>query len=44
MGVQARLLFELDEKIDKSLVTAHAGVPLVIELFRSCGAGDGSRG
>ena len=38
MSGQERLPFELDEKIDESLVTAHAGVPLVIELFRSCGA------
>jgi len=38
MSGQGRLLFELDEKIDASLVTAHAGVPLVIGLFRSCGA------
>lgn len=38
MGGQGRLPFELDERIDESLVTAHAGVPLVIELFRSCGA------
>ena len=38
MSKQERLPFELDEKIDGSLVTAHAGVPLVIELFRSCGA------
>ena len=38
MSGQGRLPFELDEKIDASLVTAHAGVPLVIELFRSCGA------
>ncbi|HEX9843274.1 MAG TPA: transposase [bacterium] len=32
------LPFGLDEKIEESLVTAHAGVPLVMELFRSCGA------
>lgn len=34
----ARLPFELDERIDDSLVTAHAGVPLLVELFRASGA------
>ena len=33
-----RLPFEIDERIDPSLVTANAGVPLVIELFRQVGA------
>ena len=33
-----RLPFEIDERFDPSLVTAHAGVPLVIELFRQVGA------
>ena len=33
-----RLPFEIDDRIDPSLVTAHAGVPLVIELFRRVGA------
>ena len=33
-----RLPFEIDETIDPSLVTARAGVPLVIELFRQLGA------
>jgi hypothetical protein len=33
-----RLPFEIDERIDPSLVTAHAGVPLLIELFRKVGA------
>jgi len=33
-----RMRFELDDRIDQTLTTAHAGVPLVIELFRSCGA------
>lgn len=32
-----RLPFEIDETIDPSLVTARAGVPLVIELFRQLG-------
>ncbi|MEX5215663.1 MAG: IS1380 family transposase [Nitrospiraceae bacterium] len=32
------LPFEIDERIDPRLVTAHAGVPLVIELFRRVGA------
>lgn len=35
-----RLPFEIDDRIDPSLVTAHAGVPLVIELFRRVGAAD----
>lgn len=34
-----RLPFEIDAQIDPSLVTAHAGVPLLIELFRQVGAG-----
>lgn len=33
-----RLPFELDERIDDSLVTAHAGAPLVLELFRATGS------
>lgn len=33
-----RLPFEIDDRIDPTLVTAHAGVPLVIELFRRMGA------
>jgi hypothetical protein len=33
-----RLPFEIDARIDPSLVPAHAGVPLVIELFRRLGA------
>lgn len=33
-----RLPFEIDDRIDPSLVTAHAGVALVIELFRRVGA------
>ena len=32
-----RLPFEIDETIDPSLVTARAGVPLLIELFRQLG-------
>lgn len=34
----ARLPFEMDERIAPTLMTAHAGVPLVIELFRRVGA------
>lgn len=30
-----RLPFEVDSKVDDSLITAHAGVPLMIELYRS---------
>lgn len=37
MSQSNRLPFELDDRIDDSLVTAHAGVPLVVELFRSSG-------
>ena len=33
-----RLPFEIDDAIDDSLVTAHAGVPLLIEAFRVSGA------
>lgn len=33
-----RLPFEIDDRIDPRLVTPHAGVPLVIELFRRVGA------
>jgi hypothetical protein len=33
-----RLPFELDDRIDDSPITAHAGVPLVIEAFRRSGA------
>ena len=33
-----QLPFEIDDRIDPRLVTAHAGVPLVIELFRHVGA------
>jgi hypothetical protein len=37
-SANARLPFDIDEKIDPTLITAHAGVPLVIELFRRVGA------
>ena len=33
-----RLPFEVDAEVDGSLITAHAGVPLVVELFRASGA------
>ena len=32
-----QLPFELDEVVDPSLVTSHAGVPLALELFRQLG-------
>jgi hypothetical protein len=38
MSPQDRLPFELDDRIDETLTTAHAGVPLAIEWFRSSGA------
>jgi len=34
----ARLPYDIDEQIAPTLLTAHAGVPLVIELFRRVGA------
>lgn len=37
-SANARLPFEIDAQIDPPLITAHAGVPLVIELFRRMGA------
>lgn len=40
MDIQKRLPFELDDKIDETLTTAHAGIPLVMELFRACGAAE----
>jgi hypothetical protein len=33
-----QLPFEIEDRIDPGLITAHAGVPLVIELFRRVGA------
>ena len=33
-----RLPFEIDSEVDTSLLTAHAGVPLLVELFRTSGA------
>jgi hypothetical protein len=33
-----RLGYEIDPEVDESLVTAHAGVPGVVEAFRQCGA------
>ncbi len=32
-----RLSFELDPEPDDSLITAHAGLPLVAEMFRASG-------
>ena len=37
-SLPARLPFEIDDRIAPTLITAHAGVPLVIELFRQVGA------
>ena len=36
-STNARLPFDIDDQIDPTLITAHAGVPLVIELFRRVG-------
>ena len=38
MSKEHRLVFELDHRIEEALITGHAGVPLVIELFRASGA------
>lgn len=38
MPESPRLPFEIDAEVDPSLVTAHAGVPVLIELFRTIGA------
>lgn len=35
-----RLPYEIDTTIDDTLVTAHAGVPLLVELFRFSGAAE----
>lgn len=37
-SANARLPFDIDDQIDPTLLTAHAGVPLVIALFRRLGA------
>lgn len=36
-STNARRPFDIDDQIDPTLITAHAGVPLVIELFRRLG-------
>src|SRR5512141_539761 len=38
MSKEHRLGYELDDQIEEALITGHAGVPLVIELFRASGA------
>jgi hypothetical protein len=38
MTVQTRLPFELDQRVDAGFITAHSGVPLLIEAFRVSGA------
>ena len=38
MSKEHRLGYELDDRIEETLITGHAGVPLVIELFRASGA------
>jgi Transposase DDE domain group 1 len=38
MAVQTRLPFELDQRAEAGFVTAHGGVPLLIEAFRTSGA------
>ena len=38
MTAQTRIPFELDQRAERGLVTAHGGVPLLIEAFRTSGA------
>ena len=38
MTVQTRLPFELDTRAEAGTLTAHGGVPLLIEAFRTSGA------
>jgi hypothetical protein len=38
MTAQTRLPFELDQRAETGLITAHGGVPLLIEAFRVSGA------
>jgi hypothetical protein len=38
MTAQTRLRFELDQRAETGFITAHAGVPLMIEAFRTSGA------
>jgi hypothetical protein len=38
MTAQTRLAFELDERAERGFITAHGGVPLLIEAFRTSGA------
>ena len=38
MTVQTRLPFELDGRGEAAALTAHGGVPLLIEAFRTSGA------
>ena len=38
MANQGRLPFELDQRAETAALTAHGGVPLVIEAFRISGA------
>ena len=40
MGLQTRLPFEIDQEVDASLLTAHAGIPLLMELYRAAGVAD----
>jgi hypothetical protein len=38
MTVQTRLPFELDQRAETGFITAHGGVPLLLEAFRTSGA------
>ena len=37
MGLKTRLPFEIDQEVDESLLTAHAGIPLLMEFYRASG-------
>jgi len=40
MSKEHRLGYELDDRIEEAMITGHAGVPLLIELFRASGAAE----
>lgn len=40
MGLKTRLPFEIDQEVDESLLTAHAGIPLLMEFYRASGVAD----
>lgn len=40
MGLQTRMPFEIDQEVEESLLTAHAGIPILMELYRKAGVAD----